>query len=89
MPEKSHGQRDLVGYSLWSCKRVGHNLVKKQQLHVSTKIIYNHRMLQRPDARNTFILKNSELKLIEQVFIRPSRRKVVSRLAKARKHEII
>ena len=28
---KSHGQRSLVGYSPWACKRVGHNLVTKQQ----------------------------------------------------------
>ena len=28
---KSHGQRSLAGYSLWSCKRVRHNLVTKQQ----------------------------------------------------------
>ena len=29
---KSHAQKSLVGYSLWSCKRIGHNLVTKQQL---------------------------------------------------------
>ena len=29
--EKSHGQRSLVGYSPWDCKRVGHNLATKQQ----------------------------------------------------------
>ena len=23
LPEKSHGQRSLVGYSPWGCKRVG------------------------------------------------------------------
>ena len=28
---KSHGQRSLVGYSLWGHKRVGHDLVTKQQ----------------------------------------------------------
>ena len=28
---KTHGQRSLVGYSPWSCKRVGHNLATKQQ----------------------------------------------------------
>ncbi|XDA89333.1 hypothetical protein R6Z07M_018977 [Ovis aries] len=27
---KSHGQRSLVGYSPWGCKRVGHDLVNKQ-----------------------------------------------------------
>ena len=28
---KSHGQRSLLGYSSWSCKRVKHNLATKQQ----------------------------------------------------------
>ena len=28
---KSHGQRSLACYSPWGCKRVGHNLVSKQQ----------------------------------------------------------
>ena len=32
LPGKFHGQRSLVGYSPWSCKRVGHDLVTKQQL---------------------------------------------------------
>ena len=31
LPRKSHGQKSLVGYSPWSCKRVGHDLVTKQQ----------------------------------------------------------
>ena len=31
LPGKSHGQRSLVGYSLWGLKRVGHILVTKQQ----------------------------------------------------------
>jgi len=26
LPGKSHGQRSLVGYSPWGCKKVGHNL---------------------------------------------------------------
>ena len=30
-PGKSHGQRSLVGYSPWGCKRVGHDLETKQQ----------------------------------------------------------
>ena len=30
LPGKSHGQRSLVGYSPWGCKRVRHNLVTKQ-----------------------------------------------------------
>ena len=28
---KSHGQRSLAGYSPWGHKRVGHDLVTKQQ----------------------------------------------------------
>ena len=31
LPEKSYGQRSLADYSLWGCKRVGHNLATKQQ----------------------------------------------------------
>ena len=31
LPRKSHGQRNLVGYSPWGCKRVGHDLVTKEQ----------------------------------------------------------
>ena len=30
--QKSHGQRSLVGYNPWSHKRVGHDLVTKQQV---------------------------------------------------------
>ena len=30
-PGNSHGQRSLEGYSPWGCKRVGHDLVTKQQ----------------------------------------------------------
>ena len=31
LPEKSHGQRSLVGYSSWGHKTVGHHLATKQQ----------------------------------------------------------
>ena len=31
LPGKSHGQRSLAGYNPWGHKRVGHNLVTKQQ----------------------------------------------------------
>ena len=31
LPGKSSGQRSLTGYSPWGCKRVGHDLVTKQQ----------------------------------------------------------
>ena len=30
LPGEFHGQRSLVGYSPWGCKRVRHNLVTKQ-----------------------------------------------------------
>ena len=35
---ESHGQRSLVGYSLWGRKRAGHNLVTKQHVY-STLIL--------------------------------------------------
>ena len=31
LPGKSHRQRSLTGYNLWGHRRVGHNLVTKQQ----------------------------------------------------------
>ena len=31
LPEKSHKQRSLAGYSLWGCKRVRHDLVTEQR----------------------------------------------------------
>ena len=31
LPGKSHGQRNVVGYCPWGCKRVGHDLPTKQQ----------------------------------------------------------
>ena len=36
LPGKSHGQRNLVGYSPWGCKREGHSLGTKNK-HVKTK----------------------------------------------------
>ena len=30
LPGKSHGQRRLVGYSPWGCKRDGHDIVAKE-----------------------------------------------------------
>ena len=30
---KSHGQKRLVGYSPWGGKRVGHDLITKQQVN--------------------------------------------------------
>ena len=35
---KFQGQRSLEGYSLWGCKRVGHDLVTKQQ-HMSREFV--------------------------------------------------
>ena len=35
LPEKSHRQRSLTGYSSWGCKRVWHDLATKQQWRVS------------------------------------------------------
>ena len=32
LPEKSHGQRSVVGYSPWGCKRVGHDFSSVQSL---------------------------------------------------------
>ena len=37
LPGKSHGQRSLVGYSLWGHKRVEHNLGTKQQQQTTDK----------------------------------------------------
>ena len=31
LPGKNHGQRSLVGYSPWACKRVDHSLATQQQ----------------------------------------------------------
>ena len=31
LPGKSRGQRNLAGYNPWSCKRVRHDAVTKQQ----------------------------------------------------------
>ena len=31
LPRKPNRQKSLVGYSPWGCKRVGHDLVTKQQ----------------------------------------------------------
>ena len=36
LPGKSHGQKSLVGYSPWGCKRVEQNLVAKQQWQTTT-----------------------------------------------------
>ena len=38
---KSHGQKSLVGYSSWGCKRVGHDLATKTTDIINTKCFYN------------------------------------------------
>ena len=38
LPGKSHGQRSLAGYSPWGLKKVGHDLVTKQQQHFKLHI---------------------------------------------------
>ena len=35
LPGESHGQRSLVGFGLWGCKRVRHILETKQQQDLS------------------------------------------------------
>ena len=40
LPGKSHGQRSLVGYSPWGCKRVGHDLATEQQQRAIRAILY-------------------------------------------------
>ena len=42
LPEKSHGQRSLVGYSSWGHKRLGHNLVTKTTTIVSNPCKNTH-----------------------------------------------
>ena len=42
-PGKSHGQRNLLGYSLWGCKRAGHDQTTKQQQIDSNGAFYTVR----------------------------------------------
>ena len=39
LPGKSNGYRSLVLYGPWGPKRVGHDLVTKQQIHIEVGII--------------------------------------------------
>ena len=41
LPGESHGQKSLVGFNPWGCKRVGHNLATKQQQHTELKPHWN------------------------------------------------
>ena len=40
LPEKSHRQGSLPGYSPWGCKRAGHDLATKQQQKTSSMYLY-------------------------------------------------
>ena len=42
LPAKFHGQRSLVGYSLWVLQRVGHDLVTEEQQRETDIKIYCH-----------------------------------------------
>ena len=45
LPGKSHRQRSLVGYSPWGHKRVGHDLITKQQQGGKTKLLKMNSMV--------------------------------------------
>ena len=47
LPGETQGQRSLVGYSPWSCKRAGHDLVTKQQQHLPSFCIFKLQWWQR------------------------------------------
>ena len=38
-PRESHGQRSLVGYSPWSCRRVRHDLATKQPKGSASRLL--------------------------------------------------
>ena len=50
LPGESHGQRSLLSYSPWGCKRVGHDLVTKQQGALRA-FVYNSNRKQGEEAR--------------------------------------
>ena len=55
LPQKSHGRRSLAGYSPWGHKRVGHNVVIKQQswLHIgSVSFTWTFILLFLPQVKN-------------------------------------
>ena len=52
LPGKSHGQRSLLGYSPWSHKRVGHDLVTKQQWQQHKDLGFKLKILKRWRLRN-------------------------------------
>ena len=42
LPGEFHGQRSLVGYSPWGCKRAGHDWMTKQQTIHLSELFENH-----------------------------------------------
>ena len=45
LPGESHGQRSLMGYSPWGCRRVRHDLVteqKQQKIHLKPLHLEDH-----------------------------------------------
>ena len=41
LPGESHGQRSLVGYSPWGCKRIGHDLATEHvHMHSPKRYLY-------------------------------------------------
>ena len=50
LPRESHGQRSRLSYSPWGCKRVGHDLVTKQQGALKA-IVYSSNWKQGEEAR--------------------------------------
>ena len=54
-PGKTHRQRSLAGYSPWGCKRVGHDLVTKQQNSNQLEFSAIHVHIYIHISRETFI----------------------------------
>ena len=59
LPGKSHGQRSLVGYSPWQQKKVGHDLVTKQQS--SQEEVFTLLLCQRSESGRVFLQLYSEV----------------------------
>ena len=69
LPGESHGQRSLVGYSPWGCKRVGHDLVTKQQQQSESEHFINVlRLGDQSHERNVSYLSKSR-KTLETALI--------------------
>ena len=42
LPWRSYGQKGLVGYSPWDCKRIGHDLATKKTKNPSYRLYFIH-----------------------------------------------